>query len=90
MSRQTDGTDSAMPTVEAAEYPFGVGEKRLGLTKREYFAARAMQGRLSNTNMYERHAAAYDDVAKDAVLWADALIRELNRTGGADAAADKD
>jgi hypothetical protein len=43
-----------------------------GLTKREYFAALAMQGMLSN------EACIGDDIAKCAVLYADALISELN------------
>jgi ribonucleotide monophosphatase NagD (HAD superfamily) len=42
-----------------------------GLTKREYFAAMAMQGLLSNPNtIFETHYA---------VIIADALIAELNK-----------
>lgn len=48
-----------------------------GLTKREYFAAMALQGILSN-------AATNNDVetshiVEDACLFADALIEELNK-----------
>jgi HEPN domain-containing protein len=48
---------------------------RGGLTKREYFAAMAMQGRLANTEL------SYDEkeIAEDSVKCADALIEELNR-----------
>ena len=45
-----------------------------GLTKREYFAAMAMQGLLTKFgNDYELQ------IAKDAIYWADALIEELNK-----------
>jgi hypothetical protein len=42
-----------------------------GLTKREYFAAMAMQGLLSNPN------TSFE--TRDAVIIADALIAELNK-----------
>ena len=42
----------------------------LGLTKREYFAAMAMQGLLANPNI--------SCVTSDAVLYADKLISALN------------
>lgn len=46
----------------------------LGLTKREYFAAMAMQGLLSNSSEF------YDSIfiADKAVVCADKLIKELN------------
>jgi hypothetical protein len=46
-----------------------------GLTKREYFAAMAMQGFLAKygTDYYQQHA-------KESVLQADALINALNET----------
>ena len=44
------------------------------LTKREYFAAKAMQGILSVKN----YGNQYELVADDAVLYADALIEQLN------------
>lgn len=47
-----------------------------GLTKREYFAAQALAGILANATGYSED---YDDTAKEAVLRADALIKELNR-----------
>lgn len=43
-----------------------------GLTKREYFAAMAMQGLLANTNNSRNPVHA-----KDAVFLADALLEEL-------------
>jgi hypothetical protein len=42
-----------------------------GLTKREYFAAMALQGLLANPNI--------SVVTSDAVLYADRLIAELNQ-----------
>jgi hypothetical protein len=42
-----------------------------GLTKREYFAAMAMQGLLSNPN------TSFE--TRDAVIIADAIIAELNK-----------
>lgn len=47
-------------------------EYKSGLTKREYFAAMAMQG-LSHLDM------KYEDLAKTAVKTADATIAELNK-----------
>lgn len=50
----------------------------LGLTKREYFAALAMQGILSNGVDFTLHDDK--DVAAAAVLHADLLLTELERT----------
>lgn len=47
-----------------------------GLTKREYFSALALQGLLANQD-YGYHC---EDVESDAVILADRLIRELNKT----------
>ena len=48
-----------------------------GLSKREYFAAMAMKGILSNSHDNISNAAS--DVAENALLNADALINELNK-----------
>jgi len=45
-----------------------------GLTKREYFAAMAMQGLVTDSNL------TYDTVAEFSVMMADKLISELNKT----------
>lgn len=50
----------------------------MGLTKREYFAALAMQGILSNGVDFTLHDDK--DVASAAVLHADLLLTELERT----------
>ena len=46
-----------------------------GLTKREYFAALTLQGIVGDPNRDGNHAA----YARDAVMFADALIAELNK-----------
>ena len=50
-----------------------------GMTLRDYFAAKAMQGMLSNPGMWdllnERHAQS---VAKDAYIMADAMLKARN------------
>ena len=48
----------------------------IGLTKREYFAAMAMQGYLANTNIGGNYLPI--EHAIDSVKLADALIKALN------------
>lgn len=48
-----------------------------GLTKREHFAAMAMQGMYSNNGMVDQFGYA-ETLAKEAVAIADALIKALN------------
>lgn len=68
--------DTAFPALDTTQTPNETIQ--LGLTKREYFAARAMQGMLSDES--EGDAATYqpDSCAKRAVLFADALIKALS------------
>jgi len=49
-------------------------QAQAGLTKREFFAAMALQGILANVD-----DARYEDAATDAVNYADALMVELER-----------
>lgn len=49
-----------------------------GLTKREYFATMAMQGRLANTRPFSKNETAYSLAIYDA----DSLIAALNETEG--------
>lgn len=51
----------------------------VGLTKREIFAAMAMQGLLSSPE--PENAPGAGDVAHVAVMYADALIKELGKIG---------
>lgn len=62
-----DSFDQAFvgPTVDS--YP--------GLTKREYFAAQALAGIAACPDEY----LPPEEVARTAVVWADALIKELNK-----------
>jgi hypothetical protein len=60
--------DAVFP--QNVEHPDGNVTSK-GLTKREYFAAMAMQGLLSNPN------TSFE--TRDAVIIADALIAELNK-----------
>lgn len=67
--------DPAFPYTESntRQYP--------GLTKREYFAAIAMQSILSNPNIARSLDAIecnYDDISRVACNSADALIKSLN------------
>lgn len=48
-----------------------------GITKREYFAAQAMQGLLADSN---RGFVITKDIPEVAVKIADAIIEELNKT----------
>jgi hypothetical protein len=69
-------THKTAPNVNAFPRMFGNDAPQDGLTKREYFAAMAMQGLLAcpnNVNMAQ-------DIAKGAVIVADQLIIELNKT----------
>lgn len=49
-----------------------------GLTKREYFAAMAMQGQMANAEILVRYGLYAADIARAAVAQADALIAALN------------
>lgn len=65
---RTKPSDSTHPILNGLRVP------EFGLTKREYFAAMAMQGICANAN--ERLARR--EVAEKAVLIADHLIQQLN------------
>ncbi len=69
-------SQSAFP--QKIEHPDGDIFTR-GLTKREYFAAMAMQGMLSNNNNIT-YFTYFEKVAKRSVQAADALIKALNES----------
>jgi hypothetical protein len=50
------------------------------LTKREYFAVKAMQGLLAANATYGNKTDNRSALAKDAILFADALLKELDNT----------
>jgi hypothetical protein len=78
----TDAHDSAFayPTVEYQDEDRGdvrIDEGQRGLTKREYFAALAMQAMASRPDFYYTDSDRMS--ANTAVMWADALIAALNK-----------
>lgn len=89
----TNPNDSISPLIETQELRVGsetsipVVSSMGGLTKREYFAAMAMQGILATTphdysdGRYNVNGGylCHESVAKDAVECADALIEALNK-----------
>ena len=67
--------------IKNSAFPFEIEHKdgkvyAKGLTKREYFAAMAMQGYLANTNIGGNYLPI--EHAIDSVKLADALIKALN------------
>lgn len=73
---KTEANDLSYP-IEEHDYSGGLYMTHNGLTKREYFAAMAMQGILAN----ERYAKSSDQYrSEQAVSMADALIQSLNKT----------
>lgn len=78
---KTNPNDSSYPNMPVYDGIHRLSEH--GLTKREYFAAMALQGLLSNS--YNDGAtqplstASHDQIAQMAVSSADALIAELNK-----------
>lgn len=69
------GNEAAYPRQKNA-VPGDFIEPQLGLTKRELFAAMAMQGMLANSIPGEHHRA----YAVDSVKHADALLKELEES----------
>lgn len=70
-------TDPNAPATGYAAFSPSCGEiVSVGLTKREYFAAKAMQALAANP---ETDFAEFSEVASDAVRMADALIKALNQ-----------
>lgn len=80
-TNMTDGNDSAIPLTEGFTIKAGTNARRQiksagGLTKREYFAAVAMQGMQSEN---PTTGLAHETLALCAVAQADALIEALNK-----------
>ena len=74
---------SAFPSDHASEDVGNDPRNRTsggGLTKREYFAAKAMQGLLAHPPP-EGYSTTWDFVAQEAVRQADLLIDYLNNVG---------
>lgn len=65
--------------IDGSKGPYLVTQVDTGLTKREHIAAMAMQGFCAAPGAEDW---AIDDLAEIAVRQADALLAELERTGG--------
>jgi hypothetical protein len=64
---------------DAPAFPHTIGHRvKSGLTKREYIAAMALQGLLSDVKFFDEKS--YEYTAKEALRFADALILQLDNT----------
>jgi hypothetical protein len=76
---KTIGNNVAFPPPEKAvndiSNGYGYPEEYMGLTKREYFAVKALQGLCADSSRNGSEAK----YAQSAVFFADALIIELNK-----------
>lgn len=80
-----ENQESVLKTVpNESAFPLTFSEDRLatgfvepGLTKREWFAAMALQGTIAATP--GDHGYEFSDMAEDAVAYADELIKALNK-----------
>ena len=70
-----NGNESAYPSQRLDVSGTPREDLQRGLTKREYFAAMAMQGMTSNNSITVETVAAW------AVQYADALLAELGKEG---------
>jgi hypothetical protein len=73
-NNKTHGDSPAFSKAAFYTDEYGIDAPQEGLTKREYFAAIALQGLLANDS------ALITSKVIDAVKAADALIEELNKT----------
>ena len=67
--KDTGGSAFPFPAFEYPDGAFNPGES--GMTLRDYFAAKAMQGSRARNSNYE----SWSDLAKDAYEIADAMIQ---------------
>lgn len=69
-----------MPDANEAAFPYPLEKDHYGLTKREYFAARALQGLLSDHTLNkDPDFQSARDYAEAAVDFADELIAVLTQ-----------
>lgn len=67
------------PNDNVTAYVNDNGVSYSGLTKREYFAAMAMQSLIPNKVKPSEFMETFDNVAHQSVMYADALIKALNK-----------
>lgn len=76
MTQQTDGNDQAFATQDFYHENYRTSFGKPGLSKREYFAAMAMQALLSDSNSI---ALTPHCVAEFSIQMSEILINELNK-----------
>lgn len=64
------------PSAFPLSLPHGLDEPILGMSLRDYFAAKAMQGFVLNPEYTHLDNEDYDATAKDSYLIADAMLKE--------------
>ena len=68
-----------MINSDKSAFPVSLANKSLskGITKREYFAAQALQGLLANQYQCPRDPDDFQEIAEKSIAAADALLEEL-------------
>jgi hypothetical protein len=77
MAQQTNGNDQAFARPPVLVENYGLHQGSKGLTKREYFAAMALQGMCANSSLTK--IWTHENIAEWSVQQADALIEALNK-----------
>jgi hypothetical protein len=75
---QQPGQLGPHPQFGSNAFPCSLMPSAIGLTKREYFAAAALEGLLSALNAYKGDDIAYV-ISRESIRLADALIAELGK-----------
>ena len=76
MAQKTDPNEGAFSKAEFYHSEHGIDFAQMGLTKREYFAAMAMQGISANVSLT---GSSFEKIAEWSVKQAEALIEALNK-----------
>lgn len=77
-NKKTQPNDSAFAKSAFYHVDGGIDHPSEGLSKREYFAAMAMQGILSNSCDWSNYESHLKWISQSATQYADALIEALN------------
>ena len=75
MSNEKDSGGTAFPII----HPDGMGVQYWGISVRDYFAAKAMQGILSSGHARPEKAYHFKNIAEDAYIQADAMLEAQNK-----------
>lgn len=71
-----NGKQSAFPITDVDNDHFK-GQLQTGISKREYFAAMAMQGMCANTCYGDRHSNNREAISAKSIEIADAILKQL-------------